>query len=65
MLVSVPEIKASPVRVEDRVKKVPDGAGGLVDQASTFPVWFDPKTSDGTPICEAFRKAAEVLASWT
>jgi hypothetical protein len=64
MLVSVPEIEASPVRVEDRVKKVPDGAGGLVDQASKFPVWFDPKTSGGTPMCEAFRKAAEVLASW-
>ena len=64
MLVSVPDIEASPLRVEDRVKKVPDGAGGLAEQASKFPVWFDPTTSGGTPMCEAFRKAAEVLASW-
>jgi hypothetical protein len=64
MLVSMPEIEASPLRVEDRIKKVSDGAGGLVEQATKFPVWFDPKTNGGTPMCEAFRKAAEVLVAW-
>ena len=46
-------IEQSPLRVETRPKRVPDGAGGLVDQSVNFPVWFDATTSGGTPMCEA------------
>src|SRR6266480_2986100 len=35
-------VEANPLRVEGRTKRVPDGAGGLVDQSVKFPVWFDP-----------------------
>ena len=65
VLHSINEIEASPLRVEDRTKKVPDGAGGLVEQSTKFPVWFDAISSGGTPMCEAFRKAAEVLVGWS
>lgn len=64
VLHSLPEIESNPLRVEERVKKAPDGAGGVIEQATKFPVWFDPKTSGGTPMCEAMRKAAEVLVGW-
>jgi hypothetical protein len=57
-------IEASPLRVEERAKRVPDGAGGLVDQSVKFPVWFDPITNGGTPMCEALRKTAEVMVQW-
>jgi len=57
-------IEQSPLRVETRAKRVPDGAGGLVDQSVNFPVWFDPATSGGTPMCQAFRKTAEVMVHW-
>ena len=60
----VSEIEAHPLRLEERNKRVPDGAGGLVDQAVKFPVWFDPVSSGGTPMCEGLRKAAEVLVGW-
>jgi hypothetical protein len=57
-------IESSPLRVEDRVKRVPDGAGGLVDQATKFPVWFDPASDGGTPMCAAMQTAGEVLTRW-
>jgi hypothetical protein len=44
-----------PARVETRTKKVSDGAGGLVDQAVKFPIWFDAVASGGTPMCGAER----------
>jgi hypothetical protein len=60
----ISEIEAKPLRVEDRSKKVPDGAGGLVDQTTKFPVWFDPTSSGGTPMTEALKRTAEELVAW-
>jgi hypothetical protein len=58
------EIEANPLRIEERVKRVPDGAGGLVDQPTKFPVWFDPTSSGGTPMVAAMRTAAEAIVEW-
>ena len=33
----------NPVRIEERSKKVDDGAGGIIEQKTKFPIWFDPK----------------------
>ena len=50
ILVPLSEIAASPARLESRTKKVPDGAGGLVEQEIKFPIWVDPVASGGTPM---------------
>ena len=60
----ISEIEANPLRLEERSKRVPDGAGGLVDQSVKFPVWFDPISSGGTPMCDGLRRAAETLVGW-
>ena len=57
-------IEQHPLRIEERNKRVPDGAGGLVDQSVKFPVWFDPVNNGGTPMCEAMRKTAELMVQW-
>ena len=57
-------IESSPLRIEERMKKMPDGAGGIVEQAIKFPVWFEPHASGGTPMCQAITKAAEELVAW-
>ena len=49
----ISQIEANPLRVENRTKRVDDGAGGLVDQSIKFPVWFESKASGGTPMCTA------------
>lgn len=63
-LVPISEIADQPSRVEERVKKVDDGAGGLIDQTVKFPVWFDAVAHGGTPMCQALSRARELVDSW-
>jgi len=63
-LVPISQIANNPARVEERTKKVPDGAGGLVEQTVKFPIWFDAVTSGGTPMCQAMRHAQKILSAW-
>src|SRR5579884_1283280 len=63
-LVPISEIADNPARVEERSKKVDDGAGGLVDQTVKFPIWFDAVCKGGTPMCAALDAAATILSGW-
>ncbi len=63
-LVPVSAIGQSPARLEDRKKKVPDGAGGLVEQTVRFPIWIDPVHENGTPMCAALASLKPVLEEW-
>jgi len=63
-LVPISEVAASPARLEDRTKKVDDGAGGLIDQTIKFPIWVDPKADGGTPMTQAFRHVEGMLQTW-
>jgi hypothetical protein len=63
-LVPVSEAAANPARVDERVKKADDGAGGLVDQTIRFPIWFDPVANGGTPMCQAIGRATTILQGW-
>lgn len=57
-------IEASPLKIEERMKKLDDGAGGYVEQPIKFPVWFEPRANGGTPMCQAITRAAEELVAW-
>ncbi|MCL5951184.1 MAG: VWA domain-containing protein [Chloroflexi bacterium] len=59
-LVPISEVATAP-RIEERSRKVDDGAGGLVEETVKFPVWFDPVAKNGTPMCHALTQAAAVL----
>jgi hypothetical protein len=63
-LVPVSRIAEHPARVEERAKKVDDGAGGVVEQGIKFPVWFDATSNGGTPMCAAMTLAEDVLSNW-
>ena len=63
-LVPVSEIADNPARIDERGRKVEDGAGGLVDEVVKFPIWFDPKANGGTPMCEGFTRASTVVSAW-
>lgn len=57
-------IANSPLRIEERTKKVDDGAGGLIDQTIKFPIWFDPIANGGTPMCQALSEAKNIVQEW-
>ena len=63
-LVPVSDIANYPARIEERTKKIDDGAGGLVDQTIKFPIWFDAVANNGTPMCAAFGRAQGILSNW-
>ena len=63
-LIPISEVASSPARIEDRSRKVDDGAGGLVEQRIKFPIWFDPVANGGTPMCEALNQAQTILNDW-
>ena len=64
VLQPISRIGASPLRVENRVQRVPDGAGGLRDQNIMFPVWFEPRAQGKTPMWSALRAAHDVLCGF-
>ncbi len=63
-LVPISEIAKNPARIEERIKKVSDGAGGLIDTNVKFPIWFDSVNEGSTPMKEAFIKANQIIDNW-
>jgi hypothetical protein len=62
--VAISDIADNPARLEDRVKKVPDGAGGVVELAIKFPIWVDPVAMGETPMSRAMTLAGSILSAW-
>lgn len=60
-LVPISEVAAYPARTEQRRKKLPDGAGGLVEQSVSFPVWIDAVADGPTPMCSALMRAGNLV----
>ncbi len=60
----ITDLEKSPLRIEDRKSIVDDGAGGILERNIKFPVWFNPTSSGGTPMCAGLTKAAEALVAW-
>jgi len=63
-LVSIRDLASKPVRIEERKKREPDGAGGVLEISIDFPVWLPPKADGTTPMCQAVELAKEVVATW-
>ena len=63
-IVSISRLANAPLRVEDRVQKIPDGAGGLVEQTVKFPIWVDSQANGGTPMTEALSQGRQALSTW-
>jgi hypothetical protein len=63
-LVPISTIADSPVEIEERTKKVEDGAGGLVEQKIRFPIWFKPVANGGTPMVQVLNRAQKIIEQW-
>src|SRR5271165_5816370 len=47
----VSQIADAPIRIETRMKKVVGANDEVVEQATKFPVWFDPTSRGKTAMC--------------
>ncbi len=58
------EFAENPLRIEKVKKKVPDGAGGLVEIEEEMPVFLEPVADGLTPMADAFDFAKELIEGW-
>jgi hypothetical protein len=63
-LVPISEVANSPARVEERIKEVDDGAGGIIQRKIKFPIWFEPHAKGFTPMGQALSLAHKMLYAW-
>ncbi len=63
-LALIGEVANLPARLEERVRRIDDGAGGLISQTIKFPIWFDTVADGGTPMCQVLNRAQAILAGW-
>lgn len=56
--------ETNPLRIEERKKKISDGAGGILETSVKFPIWFEPVAEGGTPMCAALKTGYDVLNYW-
>ena len=62
--VPISQIGNQPSKVEDRPQKIPDGAGGIIEQTVKFPTWFDPVANGPTPMRQALTRVESILINW-
>ena len=59
------DLYKNPLRIETIKKKIPDGAGGLVEQEIKMPIWIEPIIQDGaTNMKGAFLMAKQLVEKW-
>lgn len=64
-LVSISEVSSNLARKDTVTSLIPDDdTGELIEVETEVPIWIDPKTQGGTPICSALVKACEILDEW-
>lgn len=63
-LVPISDVGNMPARIEQKMKKTDDGAGGILEQSVRMPVWFDAVANGGTPMCNALSQGCTVVERW-
>jgi hypothetical protein len=63
-LIWVDDLYNKPLRVEERMKRESDGAGGIIQVPTKFPIWIDSVANGRTPMCEALDRARTILEKW-
>lgn len=64
-IVSISEIGMNPARIEQRVQYIPDeSTGEMFEMPCDVPIWVDPKSEGGTPMCNMMYMAHQFLSEW-
>jgi hypothetical protein len=63
-LTPISTVAVKPLRLEERVEKVRDRSGALVEKSVRFAVWCEPTAHGKTPMCEALTRAHNVVGEF-
>jgi hypothetical protein len=63
-LVPISQVADHPLRVDQRTKLKPDGAGGAIELKIDFPIWVEPVANGATPMCQALAHGADLVSTW-
>lgn len=63
-IVSISNLPELSMRVDTRKRKVPDGAGRIIEEEMRFPIWLEPIAAGNTPMNTAFRAIGGPLRDW-
>jgi len=64
-LVSIAEIGGNPARIDTRTQYIPDEeTGEMIEVPCEVPVWVDPVTEGGTPMCHMLYHTHDMLRQW-
>jgi hypothetical protein len=62
--VATSELGTAPLRVENRVRKLPSPDGTLREETGTVPVWYAPSLGETAPQIAAYDYCRELLSRW-
>lgn len=60
----ISEVASALINVKKVKKSIPDGAGGVVEIDVEMPIWLESEANNGTPMDEAFERAARIVEDW-
>ncbi len=60
----ISDVASSVTEIKKVKKSIPDGTGGIVEVEVEMPIWLQPKANNGSPMHEAFERAAEIVQGW-
>ena len=60
----ISEVTSSLLEVRKTKKLIPDGAGGVIEVEVEMPIWLKSQAENGTPMHEAFDRAAQIVQRW-
>jgi len=63
-LVPISQVADHPLRVDQRTKLKSDGAGGVIELKTDFPIWVEVQANGATPMCQALMHARNLVSAW-
>jgi hypothetical protein len=63
-LIWIDDLYNKPLRIEERMVMQSDGAGGVIQVPTKFPIWVEAVANGRTPMCDAFSRAHDNLEKW-
>ena len=63
-LVSINDVATGRARVDEMTQVTIGDTGEMMEMQVKVPVWINPKTQGGTPMCMAILKAIEIIDNW-